>query len=613
MRMERIRKILGKYWGYESFLPLQEEAIRSVLEGRDSVVVLPTGGGKSLCYQAPALAMAGTAVVVSPLISLMKDQVDGLRECGVTAGFVNSSQSPAERHEVMREVAAGKVKLLYVAPERLVSPGFLRFAREQKISFVAVDEAHCISMWGHDFRPEYRQLSKLKEAFAGIGVHGYTATATEQVRLDIATQLGLAEPEILVGSFDRKNLIFRVRRRDGLVDQVCSVLKRHAGESGIIYCIRRADVEELAATLVQTGFKARPYHAGMSDEERKENQDAFISEETDIIVATVAFGMGIDKSNVRYVIHAAMPKSPEHYQQEAGRAGRDGLEAECWLFYSGKDFMTWNRLLGDAEPNSKAVWEEKLQAIYGYCTSMTCRHRSIVRYFGQELADRKCDGCDICLGEVDREDDALVMAQKILSCVLRLEERFGGDYTAGVLIGSQEDRVFEKGHDRLSTYGLLSKYSKRVVRDWIEQLVDQGYLRKHGEYNVLRVTPEGWRVLRGSGDPALAKPAKKGQAKKAKALNDSWDGVDEGLFERLRQVRQMLAKERLVPPFVVFSDASLRDMARKRPTTQEGFLQVHGVGQEKCRQYESQFLGAMRKYCGKHGLEMDVGLADLEF
>jgi len=358
---------LKRYWGYDRLRPLQREAMECVLRGRDSIVVLPTGGGKSLCYQAPALLLPGLTLVISPLISLMKDQIDALVGCGIPAGRLDSSLSAGERSRVSRELGAGGLRLLYVSPERLIAPGFIDFLRGLGVSSVAIDEAHCVSMWGHDFRPEYRRLGLLREAFPEIPIGAYTATATEQVRRDIAVQLRLRAPEILVGSFDRPNLVYRVRRRGEGVRQIRAAIDRHAGESGIVYCLRRSDVDRLTATLRRHGYRAVSYHAGMSDEERHRSQNAFIGEEADLIVATVAFGMGIDKSNVRYVIHAAMPKSLEHYQQESGRAGRDGLEAECLLLYSGADYLTWKRIIQESEPQTVENGLEKLGQMSRYC------------------------------------------------------------------------------------------------------------------------------------------------------------------------------------------------------------------------------------------------------
>jgi len=606
--VRRIEAVLRKHWGYATLRPLQREAMESVLSGRDSLVVLPTGGGKSLCFQAPALVLPGLAVVVSPLLSLMKDQVDALRECGVAAARLDSSQTPDEQDDVIDAVTRRDLKILYVSPERLMMNGFARFLRQQAVSLVAVDEAHCVSMWGHDFRPEYRQLGLLRDAFPGVALHAYTATATQQVRDDIVAQLKLAQPRVLVGSFDRSNLIYSVERRTDVVEQVREVLDRHQGESAIVYCIRRADVDSLADKLVAAGYKAAAYHAGLPDEARKRAQDAFIREEVEVIVATVAFGMGIDKSNVRAVIHAGMPKSLEHYQQESGRAGRDGLDAECVLLFGSGDVSVWRYIIEQSESEEgKAIAHQKLADVAAYASGVVCRHRAILKYFGQELAGESCNACDVCFGDLELVDDALVLAQKIVSCVYRLEERYGGDYTASVLTGSRDERVLGNGHERLSTYGLLEDYSKKLVRDWIEQLAGQGVLGKDGEYAVLKITEKGRRVLRGKETPRLLKPAAPRDKADARGVAaDSWDGVDRGLFDTLRVLRRRIADEKKVPTYIVFHDAALRDMARRRPSSPEGFREVTGVGEAKARQYADVFVAAIVEACETRGLERDV-------
>ena len=605
--MENIKKVINKYWGYTDFLPLQKEAMECMSKGRDSIVVLPTGGGKSLCFQAPAVTMPGLAVVVSPLISLMKDQVDALTECGVPAERIDSSLSYDEQKAVFAGIHNKKIKLLYLSPERLVTSSFIEILRKIGPSFIAIDEAHCVSMWGHDFRPEYRQLGQLRDVLPDVAIGAYTATATRQVRDDIAQQLRLKNPQILVGSFDRPNLIYKVQPRNNILRQVCGVLNRHKNESGIIYCIRRRDVDELSEQLNRKGYNTAPYHAGMSDKDRKTNQEAFINEKVNTIVATIAFGMGIDKSNVRYVIHTGMPKSLEHYQQESGRAGRDGLEAECCLFYSGGDYGVWKNLMRDMPKDALEIAIIKLNGMYNYCTSGLCRHKAILQYFGQNLEKDNCFACDICLGEMDCIEDAQVTSQKILSCILRLEQRFGGDYTASVLIGSQDKRIIQNNHDKLSTYGLLSEFPKRNVHDWIEQLTGQGYIQKTGEYNVLSVTLKGWSVLKGQLTPRLLKPAQK-PVKVSKAATDSWEGVDKGLFDKLRVLRTAIASEKNVPTYIIFDDAALRDMARKRPSKTETFLQVRGVGQKKCEQYGNVIIKAIEEYCRSKSLEMDINI-----
>jgi len=602
--IDRIDEILKQHWGYESFRPLQREAMVSVLEGRDSVVVLPTGGGKSLCYQAPAVRMDGMAIVVSPLISLMKDQVDALVECGVAADCLNSSQPASVQDDVVNRIQEGAVDALYVSPERLMMEGFLRLVKTRPLAFIAVDEAHCVSMWGHDFRPEYRQLGQLKNVFPGIAIHAYTATATEHVRTDIVEQLHLRDPEILVGSFDRPNLVYSVERRVELERQVCDILDRHRDESTIVYCIRRADVDALTTKLLTAGYRAAAYHAGLPDAERKRAQEAFINEDIDTIVATVAFGMGIDKSNVRAVIHAGLPKSLEHYQQESGRAGRDGLDAECVLLHSAGDYGVWKYIIEQSESEeARRIGLAKLGDMSAYASGVTCRHRAILQYFGQELEAESCKACDVCFGDLELADDALVTSQKILSCVYRLDERFGGDYTAGILTGSREQRILDSEHDKLSTYGLLSGHTKKLVRDWIEQLFGQGYLEKRGEYNVLGLTERGWEAMRGNETPRLLKPADR-PVKRAAA--DSWEGVDRDLFDALRLLRREVARERHVPAYIVFGDAALRDMARRRPSSADGFLAVSGVGQTKARQYGERFVSTIAEHARSHDLEPDV-------
>ncbi len=606
----RLLQVLQTHWGYDSFRPLQREAIEAVLGGRDSVVVLPTGGGKSLCYQVPAMLMDGLAVIVSPLISLMKDQVDGLTECGIPAAAVHSALNDGQRQKIAAQIRANELKLIYVAPERLCTERMLDFMSQRTISFIAIDEAHCISNWGHDFRPEYRMLGELRKRFPGVGLHGYTATATETVRRDIAEQLRQRQPEFLVGSFDRPNLQYRIARRERSGQQILEVLQRHANESGIIYCISRKEVDALTLTLKAAGIKAAAYHAGLSDGERHKNQDAFLNEQVDVIVATVAFGMGIDKPNVRFVLHTGAPKSLEHYQQETGRAGRDGLDSECALIYGGNDFMIWRKLNDQLTGDPRQQMENNLRVMEDYCRSVTCRHRALVEHFGQTLESENCQACDVCLDQQVCLPDALVVAQKILSCVVRVEEKFGGDYVAQVLVGSQEQRILENGHDRLSTYGLLKEQHKTSVREWIEQLCGQNFLMREGEYRVLKVTPSGREVLRGQVTPRLLAAEKSSAARRgdrpAKSAKNFSVGMDAGLFEALRLLRRHIAEEANVPPYVVFGDVTLQDLSRSRPTTQAAFRQMHGVGDHKAKQYAETFIAEITQYCREHGLATDV-------
>lgn len=599
----QLQDVLARYWGFTSFRPLQHEAMDAILSARDSVVVLPTGGGKSLCFQAPALVRPGLALVVSPLISLMKDQVDTLVGNGVPAACYNSSLAPDVRASVAAGIREGRYRLLYVSPERLVGEGsdaFLSMLSKTTVSFVAIDEAHCISQWGHDFRPEYRQLGRLRSLVPGVSLHAYTATATARVRRDIATQLDLAHPVELVGSFDRPNLTYRVLARANLKRQLLDILSRHRGEAGIIYCTSRREVDALAAWLASSGLRALPYHAGLPDHERSRNQDAFVEEEADVIVATVAFGMGIDRSDVRFVVHASAPQSLEHYQQESGRAGRDGLEAECVLVYSTADFMKWRIMLernGELTDASRRL----LRDMERYAASVGCRHRHLVGYFGETLERSDCGACDYCLDELEAVDDPAVLARKILSAVARVGQRFGIAHVANVLCGSAGEQIAARGHDRLTTFGLLKECSSAEVRGYVEQLIAHGLLRQTDDaYPVLMLTERGVRLLKDAGsepDLALARqrrPVKDRVPKRSKVEAESWQDVDRDLFERLRSVRLRIARSRGVPPYVVFHDTTLREMARLRPSTMEALRQVYGVGARKAEDLGEAFLDVIR-------------------
>ena len=591
---------LKKFWGYDSFRPLQAEAIDCVLNRQDSVTVLPTGAGKSLCFQLPALQFGGVGVVVSPLISLMKDQVDALVGAGIAAAALNSSMSDAEKQNVEHKIKNGELRLLYIAPERLNTSATLQLLKENDVSFFAIDEAHCISSWGHDFRPDYRALGKLKSQFPGVALHAFTATATPKVREDIAVQLNLKDCQTLVGSFDRENLVYRVSQRSNLLTQLRTVIDRYPKQAGIIYCISRKEVQSVSETLNSIGYRSRPYHAGLSAEKRIENQDAFINEETDIIVATVAFGMGIDKSNVRYVIHAGMPKSLEAYQQESGRAGRDGLQSECLMLYSAGDFMTWKRML---DPNNPAA-ATLLEAMSKYCSQPQCRHKALVEYFGQAFEKENCGACDVCNGELNTVDDPLVLCQKIISCVFRVDQRFGANHVADVLTGSKNQQITKFKHDQVSTYNLLGDLSKKMVRNYIDQLVGQGFLAiAGGQYPTLNITDRGRQVLRGETTPVLFEAPTAKQ--KSGSQRDDWEGVDRDLFEVLRTLRLAIASENSVPAYTVFHDPTLRDLARQRPSTPESMAQISGVGEKKLATFGDRFVTAITDYCNENDVAMN--------
>jgi ATP-dependent DNA helicase RecQ len=604
-----------RHWGFTALRPLQAQAIRAALDGRDSLVVLPTGGGKSLCYQAPALIRTGLTVVVSPLIALMKDQVDALTRIGVPAARLDSTQNFSESSAVRDAIRAGSVRLVFTSPERLVNTDVPRLLQSAGTHTVAVDEAHCVSHWGHDFRPEYRQLARLRDFFPEAAMHAFTATATERVRQDIAGQLGLRNPQVLVGNFDRPNLSYRVLPRIDPLAQTKKVIDRHRGSAGIVYCLRRKDVDAMCAALAGSGYRALPYHAGMTPEARRKTQDAFAAEEADIVVATVAFGMGIDRSNVRFVIHAAMPKSIEHYQQETGRAGRDGLASECVLLYSGGDFFTFKSIIeksaeeSGASPEYVAASMKHLEDMGRYCRGAVCRHRALVQYFGQTYENPNCGACDICLGDTEDVPDAHVTAQKILSCVARVKEGFGVNHVIDVLRGVNSAAIRNRGHDQLSTYGLLRDASKDDLRDWIFQLIGQGVLVQAGDqYPVLKLNAASWVVMKGQQTARLIQPI----TKERDESNELPEGTDPELFETLRQLRRQKAVQAAITPELVFSDSVLAEMARGRPTTEAALKRISGVGDYRLQSFGQAFLEAIVAHCRRTGLATDVPLPKQE-
>jgi ATP-dependent DNA helicase RecQ len=625
--VEEARRALSRYWGFADFLPLQAEAVAADLAGRDSLVVLPTGGGKSLCYQLPAVTTAGWTLVISPLLSLMKDQVDRLRRLGIPAAALNSSVNGAERNTAIRDLQAGRLKLLYLAPERLANELSRVLGGAAPPRSIVVDEAHCISAWGHDFRPEYRDLRRLRERFPQAAWHAFTATATPEVRQDICQQLGLRDQEVLVGSFFRPNLQYHVRTRTGGFGDLCSVLDRHRNAAGIIYAISRRRVEELSNYLNSLGYRTLPYHAGMSDADRAAAQEALVHDRIEALVATVAFGMGIDKPNVRFVIHAEMPRTLENYQQESGRAGRDGLPAECWLFYSPKDALVWERILENSPAEVREQAAAALAQVQAYCGSLVCRHRQLVGHFGQAFPDiggdmsagsnmaaGSCGACDVCLSGLQFVPAPLVTAQKVLSCVIRVGERFGADHVAKVLAGSNETRLTQLGHDQLSTFGLLRESTRPQIREWIEQLIAQQLLRRVGEYSVLQVTPCGRELLQGRGNVQLAFTASKGLTgiEGAGGMDarrnpiDSLSEIERSLYQLLWEWRSNTATAGGVPAHVIFTDRTLLDLVHCRPADATHLRWCYGIGAQKVEDYGPSLLELINRFCPAHQLPQNL-------
>ncbi len=596
----RIREILSRWWGFETLRPLQADAIRAALAGRDSLVVMPTGGGKSLCYQMPPLVGDTTDVVVSPLVALMKDQVDALEAIGYPAAAIHSGLDAEERRQIRDRLAARELRLLFTAPERLVNSGLLDLLAQVGVSRFAIDEAHCISQWGHDFRPEYRQLAMLRDRFPAASIHAFTATATPRVRDDIRSQLQLRDPEVLVGIFDRPNLVYRVVPRTDRITQTLQVLGRHAGEASIVYCISRKETERLAARLAAEGILARPYHAGLDTKERHKTQEAFARETIDVVVATVAFGMGIDRSDVRLVLHTSLPKSLEAYQQETGRAGRDGLAAECVLLYSSADVFSWESLVRKSAEESELESAEAEKLIVGqvghlhamrrYAQAARCRHAALSEYFGQSYGTEPCGACDVCLDETESLPDSTVTAQKILSCVARVGERFGVRHVCEVLRGAKTEGIQRHGHERLSTFGLLSTLDQRAAENLVHQLLDQDLLsRSGGDRPVVALNPRSWEVMRGERPVVLLEP-RAGTTHKAKADVDDWQGVDRDLFERLRKWRRRVAEARDKPAWTILDDKSLRAIAREKPSSPAALLRCKGIGEKRLADFGAAVL-----------------------
>ncbi len=590
-------KSLKNIFGYETYRPQQQEIIENLIRGEDAFVLMPTGGGKSLCYQIPSLHRAGVGIVVSPLISLMKDQVDALQACGVKAAFYNSSLKSREARRVLAMLHGEELDLLYIAPERLVSDEFLQRLRDIPIALFAVDEAHCISQWGHDFRPENSRLGRLRKLFPQIPMIALTATAESHTRRDILDRLHLRHARCYITSFDRPNIRYTVLDKIKPFSQLIDFLRNHFGEAGIVYCLSRKRVDDLAAKLQSAGFNAAPYHAGLTTAERQKVQDDFLRDDVRIMVATVAFGMGIDKSNIRFVVHYDIPKNIESYYQETGRAGRDGLAADALLLFGYGDIAIARSLIENTQnPERKRIELHKLNAMVAFAEASSCRRRILLGYF-DEWVEQDCGNCDICLHPpemIDVTEDA----RKALSCVYRVNQRFGMGHVIDVLRGSKKERIMRLGHDRLSTYGIGADKSQEYWGGLLHHLVHRGFLQQDvGNYSVLTLTDAARPVLRGEQSLTMAVPRVKSAATLKASRRKSGDAdYDEELFRRLRALRKTLADAAGVPPFVIFSDISLVGMAAALPADDEAFLNVHGVGTHKLERYGEDFLGEIRRY-----------------
>lgn len=590
--------LLKQYFGFRSFRPLQEPIIRDALADRDVFALLPTGGGKSLCFQLPALARPGLTVVISPLIALMKDQVDSLQAGGVPATFLNSSLAAGESRPRLRGLHRGEYRLLYVAPERLMLSGFLEDVQRWNVNLLAIDEAHCISEWGHDFRPEYRQLANLRELFPTVPMMALTATATERVRQDIVTQLKLRDPRCYVASFNRPNLTYRILPKNKPYEQALEFVRGRRRESGIIYCHARKTAESVAERLARNGVPARPYHAGLTNAERATNQELFLRDEVRVICATIAFGMGINKPNVRFVLHYDLPKNIEGYYQETGRAGRDGLPSDCVLLFSAGDVVKQNQFIDEkSSAQEQLIARQQLQQMVHYAESAACRRRDLLGYFAESFEEENCGACDNCLNPRATFDGTLA-AQKFLSCVYRIREKtrfsVGLNHVIEVLTGAETEKIRRWGHEQLSTYGIGKEHSRPAWAAIGRELIRLGYLRQTADrLSVIEITTQGMTMLKQRQKVTLTKPVA-GHAAKTHRVGEI--ACDEGLFERLRQLRKQLADEHGVPPYIVFSDVALRQMARDYPTNELEFARISGVGDVKLRQYGPVFLGEIAAY-----------------
>ncbi|GEK91663.1 DNA helicase RecQ [Alkalibacterium kapii] len=602
--MKDIFQTLKHHYGYDSFRPGQKELIEAILNGKDALGVMPTGGGKSVCYQIPAIIMDGLTLVVSPLISLMKDQVDALQTMGIKAAYLNSQLSYTDQRVIMEEAKRGELDLLYVSPERLGNHQFMSYASSWKLDLIAVDEAHCVSQWGHDFRPSYQRIPELMEVLPTRPVFAaFTATATKTVQNDMIDQLHMNNPFKHIASFDRPNLYFSVVKPKKKANHLLSTLDKK--ESSIIYCNTRKTVDKVYKLLIKKGYPATSYHAGISTEERSQNQEAFLYDKKPIMVATNAFGMGIDKSNVRKVIHYNMPLDMESYYQEAGRAGRDGAPSEAILFYSAQDIITNTMLI---EQGNSPHARKNLNTMISYCKTGNCLRKTILKYFDQEVEWKKCEYCSNCDGETV-VTDITVESQKILSCIYRMRQSYGAGLITDVLRGKDNKRIKQLGFDELSTYGLMSEYTDGDIKDMIAIMLSEGYLKLSGDsYPIIKFTPQTNDLLQAEATLSIRKKLKQEPVAKHKTIEniENIENYDEKLYEELRVLRKELAQEDGKPPFMVFTDRSLIDMAAKYPLTEEGFLDINGVGDVKLQAYGKDFLTLINEFVSHRALDVET-------
>lgn len=596
-----MKELLKKHFGYDEFRPLQEEIIASVTQKHDTFVLMPTGGGKSMCYQLPALQLPGLTLVISPLIALMKDQVDALQANGISAEFINSSLEYDDIEEIKERCRKGTIKILYIAPERLALSEFSLFLQALPISLIAIDEAHCISEWGHDFRPDYRTLRTLKSTFPNTPLIALTATATPRVQEDIIDQLSFVEPQVFISSFDRNNLKLSIIQKNNALEKLLTLVNRHQGESVIVYCFSRKETEQVSDELRLRGFKALPYHAGLSPETRKLNQELFITDKVDIMVATIAFGMGIDKPDVRLVVHYSLPKSIEGYYQEIGRAGRDGLDSECVLFYSQGDKRKQEFFFNEiSDPDEKKLAEKKLNEVIQYCESISCRRKYILHYFGEEFTKNNCDACDMC-HKPESTFDATEIVKTIIRATQETGNRFGQGHIIKVLHGSRIKKIVELGHDKLSTFGTLKQHSEETFNHLFKYLIAHQFLKKEpGQYPTITITSIGNEFLKSSERFMIPEFT---QTTSSAQKDDEDIEYDIKLFNSLRELRRQLADKRGVPPFVILGDKALQQMSYYFPRTRDALLNVSGFGEKKLQDFGDLFLGLIERYCTTYNIE----------